>query len=231
VVQAGETPSPDDQATAYTRLNALLGKWRLRRLTDPVHAARDVHDHLHEGHDRQPLHGRDGWGRGDCPPAAAQSARRKVSGHERQSDAGTAAERYTDAAWQAIPQKNLTSTLPTDYYYNPTYASGLGSLYLWMVPTQSNLQGVVYAPAGVRISPAVSDTITRAGRLRHVSSRSAHGGSLAGVPRERPLDPGLVQNARDSMDAIKTANLRMVDLSIDPMFVGGGWYDINSDSY
>ena len=44
-----------------------------------------------------------------------------------------------DAAWwQSRPSPQTTANFPTDFYYDPTWAtSGFGSVYLWPVPTQA----------------------------------------------------------------------------------------------
>ena len=123
----------------------------------------------------------------------------------------------TDDAWAAIPQKNLTSTLPSAWYYNPTYATsaGYGNLYLWMVPTQSNLQGVLYAPQQVTQFSALTDTILLPpGYLRMLRDNLAV--ELAPEWNQGiPIDPGIVRSAAESMAMVKRANMRVMDLSID----------------
>ena len=42
---------------------------------------------------------------------------------------------YTDQAYDANKIPGMSNTQPTGLYYNPTYASGLGSIFLWPVPT------------------------------------------------------------------------------------------------
>jgi hypothetical protein len=139
----------------------------------------------------------------------------------------------TDDAWRLIPQKDLTGTLPTSAYYNPTFAGGLGSLYLWLVPTQSNLQGVIYYPAQVTRFNSLSDTIALPpGYNRFLRDNLAV--ELAAEFRENiPVDPTLLQSAAQSKALLKRKNERMSDLSIDAALLPTrrSLYNINSDTW
>lgn len=142
----------------------------------------------------------------------------------------------TDDAWALIPQKNLTSTLPTSYYYNPTWQNGTtnyGSLYLWMVPTQSNLQGVLYAPSQVPTPVNLTDTIVLPNGYQWAiqENLAVH---FASTWRENlPADPMLVRSAEKALQWMKTQNVRMSDLSVDQGALPSvpGRYNIMSDTY
>lgn len=139
----------------------------------------------------------------------------------------------TRDAYQAIPQKTLTSPLPTMWFYEPTYtSSAFGSMYLWMVPTQASLQGVIYAPTPISEFTAISDTIALPpGYNRFI--RDGLAVELWPELREgAPIDTGLQKSADDAKFNIKRANVSMMDLSFDPAILrhGGGIYDINSDT-
>jgi hypothetical protein len=140
----------------------------------------------------------------------------------------------TEDAWERVPQKDLTGTLPTSYRYNPTFTgSGFGSLYLWMVPTQSNLQGVLYYPAQVTRFNTVNDTIALPpGYNRFLRDNLAV--ELAAEFRENiPLDPGLVMSARESKEKLKMVNLQLSDLYLDNAVLPtrAGQYNIYSDGW
>jgi hypothetical protein len=139
----------------------------------------------------------------------------------------------TDDAWRLIPQKDLTSTLPTSAYYNPTFAANFGSLYLWLVPTQSSLQGVIYYPAQVTRFNAISDTIALPpGYNRFLRDNLAV--ELASEFRENiPVDPTLLQSAAQSKALLKRKNERLSDLSIDAALLPThrSLYNINSDTW
>jgi hypothetical protein len=231
VVQAGESPSPDDQADAFARLNQLMGKWRLRRLTIPYTLRTTWNLTSTKGTLASPY---TVGTAGDINILRPPQPNQLVVRYQDTTVSPTLELPLTkldDEAWEKIPQKNLTSTLPTCYYYNPTYASGFGSLYLWMVPTQASLQGVIYSPAGVANFSAVSDTITLPDGYDTFIQDSLSVDLWPMFREGQQIDPVLIQSARDSEDAIKTANLRMVDLTLDPAFTSGGYYDIQSDGY
>jgi hypothetical protein len=139
----------------------------------------------------------------------------------------------TDDAWRLLPQKNLTSPLPTSYYYNPTFAAGLGSLYLWLVPTQTTLQGVMYYPAQVTRFNSISDTIALPpGYNRFLRDNLAV--ELASEFRENvPVDPTLMASAAQSKAIVKRKNHRLSDLSIDTALLPTrrSLYNINSDTW
>jgi hypothetical protein len=44
---------------------------------------------------------------------------------------------YTDQAYDANKIPDMSNSQPTGLYYNPTFASGLGSIFLWPVPNTS----------------------------------------------------------------------------------------------
>lgn len=142
----------------------------------------------------------------------------------------------TDDAWALIPQKNLTAPLPTSYYYNPTFTFGtsnLGSLYLWPVPTQANLQGVLYAPAPVSVPVNTTDTIVLpAGYQWFIQENIAV--KYATTFRENiPADQQLLESAQDAFRKIKRANVKMMDLSVDRAILPSspGRYNIFSDTF
>lgn len=136
----------------------------------------------------------------------------------------------TSDAYAAIPLKTLTSPLPGMVYYEPSFPTG--SLYIWMVPTSSTLQGVIYAPTAVVRYGSPSDLIALPpGYNRFLRDNLA----LEFWPEWRenvPVDPTLVQSAMESKKQIKTANLRQLDLSIDPALLirRGVRYSIYSDT-
>jgi hypothetical protein len=50
----------------------------------------------------------------------------------------------TDDAYANLRLKDLTNALWTDVYYNPTYAAGLGSIFLWPTPNSTLYDLVLY---------------------------------------------------------------------------------------
>ena len=139
----------------------------------------------------------------------------------------------TDAAWEAIPQKNLTSPFPSCAYYNPTWQNGTtnyGSLYLWMVPTSTTLQGIMYAPSQVPTPVNLTDTIVLPNGYQWFIQENL-AVILASTFRENiPPDPMLVKSAKDAFDFIRSNNVQMVDLMLDQAVLSrrGGIYNINT---
>ena len=99
------------------------------------------------------------------------------------------------------------------------------------MPTQSNLQGVIYAPTATARFGATSDIIALPpGYNRFLRDNLA----LECWPEWResvPVDPLLIKSAEESKRAIKLANVRMSDLAVDPALLGhrGLRYSIQSD--
>lgn len=124
--------------------------------------------------------------------------------------------------YSALPEKTLTSTLPGAAYYQPTYAGGLGSLYLWPVPTQSSLQGVLYAPSAVAQFATVNDTvIVPNGYKKFLVDGLAV--ELASTLRENlPVDQGLIAIVRALKSTLKTVNTPQLDMGFDPAVSGAG---------
>ena len=63
-------------------------------------------------------------------------------------------------AYAAIAQKALTSPFPQNWYYDPTFTSGFGTLYPYPVPTSTTLEGVIYTQSPVAEFSAITDTIS-----------------------------------------------------------------------
>lgn len=127
----------------------------------------------------------------------------------------------TDDAYAAIPIKTLTNPLPSFYYWNPTYASGLASLSFWLVPTSSVLTGVLYVPSAVAQFVNLTDTIVLpAGYQWFMQENLAV--FFASIYRENlPPDPELVRSAAEAKASIKRANTRPIEMAIDPALTYG----------
>lgn len=133
----------------------------------------------------------------------------------------------TDAAWQRLPQKDLTGALPVRAYYTPTVPNG--TLTLWPVPTSTTLQGVIYAPTPVSEYTTIDDTVVLPPGYRRMLIANL---AVELAPDfERPVTADLLRVARESQAAVKSANLRLNDLMTLTPFTRGGTYDIYSDEH
>jgi len=138
----------------------------------------------------------------------------------------------TEDAWAGIAQKGLTSVYPQAVYYDPTYAAGLGTIYLWPIPTSTTLQGVIYTLVPVSEFTAISDDVALPpGYRRFMRTNLAK--ELASA-FDSPLTPDIQQAAMESKADVKRANERLMDLSsgVAGLLFGGGGphYNIYSDS-
>lgn len=134
--------------------------------------------------------------------------------------------RLTEEGYAGIVSKADTATYPTHWYYDHKYASGLGNIILYPVPTGTTLQMVLYTPTAVPIYSAVTSTVLLPpGYQQMLETNLAV--ELA-AEYGKAVHPSLAKAAGESLRAIKRANFRMQDLHVDPAGLGsgGGWYDI-----
>lgn len=109
-----------------------------------------------------------------------------------------------DAAWWADQRvKNLTSTIPTDYYYEPDWPNG--SIYFWPVPNQTNnvllqlrtvLTELTIPSQSFTMPPAYWDAIIYT--LAKAISPSF----------ERQISPDLRELAMDAIRAVQSNNIK-----------------------
>lgn len=232
ILQAGETPSSDDLIDGFNLLKMMLGDWRIQRLTVPYQVRSTWTITSSKGILGNPYTVGPG---GDIDIARPPMPNDITVRYQNTAVTPTLELRLTpltDDAWANVPQKNLTSPLPTSYYYNPSYSGGFGSLYLWLVPTQSSLQGVIYAPGAIGDPASLSDTIVLPDGYDFAIQENL---AMLMWPTWREnvsIDPGLVQSATERFRNLKANNLRMTDLSVDPALTARtyGRYSIYSDS-
>jgi hypothetical protein len=137
----------------------------------------------------------------------------------------------TDDAWQAIQIKGLPNGLFTDAYYNPTFAGGLGTINLWPVPNTTVNGLVLYRNLPIASFPSVAAVIDLPEGYEE----------MLGYQLSRRLltpygitDQGVVSDvldmARTTLANIKRANVKLVDLPIDPALThsGRGGYNIDT---
>jgi hypothetical protein len=126
----------------------------------------------------------------------------------------------TDDAWSKLPQRALTSVRPTNWYSD--YAHPLANLSLWPVPTSATLQGVIYAATAVPEFAALSQSVAlppgyRRMLIKNLAVEMAPSYDRADT-QDSPMTGGprlLAQQAREAKDAVKRANKRLMDMSID----------------
>lgn len=227
VIESNAQPAPEDMADGFLRFKAMLGQWRQQHLAVPVRqaslwtisAAKVYYTY--------------GLG-GDIN--AMRPAQPNALSWEWMDASSTVypLTPLTTDEYNRVPQKALTAPYPQFVHYRSTYDNplnvGMGQVYLYPIPTMPNLKGVVLAPYGLNDPAAATSTL-----IVPDGYDLALMDNLARVlwPEWRenvPLDPELKLSAQVSLSWLKTNNVERCELAIDPMWSGGGIYDITSDS-
>jgi len=215
VIQSNESPSAEDQSDAFLRLNDLVDAWQTERLTiftvtrttwTIVSGTRD-------------------YAIGGARPTFVDRVTYLDTTATVPNE--TPLSLLTDEQWAVWPQKTLTSSTPYVAYYNPTFPTG--TLSLLPTPTSATLQGVLYAPNPVQQFATTADVISMPpGYQRALRDNLAV--ELWPEFRENvPIDPMLVQSARESKAEMKRLNSRTIDIVPNMSLLRRSWYDINSD--
>lgn len=120
---------------------------------------------------------------------------------------------YTDDAYDANQLPDQSNTQPTGLYYNPTYASDLGSIFLWPVPDTSEndlelfLQKAVAQFADLSTTYYVPD-----GWPQFLKYALA---DLLQVPYGKALSPAARRLLVESKGVVMRSNARLTDLAND----------------
>ena len=137
----------------------------------------------------------------------------------------------TDDEYANITIKDLSNTLFTSVYYNPT--SPNGTVILWPIPSVATNDLVLDFDS---ILAQFADLTTQyrlpAGYARALRYNLAVE-LYAEFPRQGGLDPRIELNATIALRQLKAANVKPSDLSIDPALGDArrGAYNVYSDGY
>jgi hypothetical protein len=223
VYMPGEEPSANDAQDARGRLNWMIGQWRQQSLLVPA-AVREVFD-IEEDQASYTI-GDDGDFDTDKPPNQSSIVGAGLILTTGDPDSEIPLGIMTDQAYQAWPVKALTSAQPQFVYYRPTYASGLGTVFLLPIPDNATNDLALYIKRPISTFSALDtayyfpDGYAEA-LVYNLARRLAK-------PYGREVDADLMDMATKSLAVIKRANTTMSDLPND--FARGCWYDINSDT-
>lgn len=127
---------------------------------------------------------------------------------------------YTDQSYNANQLPGMTNSQPTGLYYNPTYASDLGSIYLWPVPDvdTNDLELFIQQPiaqfADLTTTYYVPDGVPQA--LKYGLA------DLLQVPYGRTLNPAAQRIAVSSLGVVKRSNTKLSDVMNDAYLFGYG---------
>lgn len=124
----------------------------------------------------------------------------------------------TDDGYQQIPQKPLSATYPTGWYYNPTYTSAAapyGTLTLWPVSDVDTLTGVFYAPVAEG-EIALADTLAMPPGYARFYRWNLAAELLPGYAVPQGVETRVLRLAAESKADVERVNTRLQDLSVDP---------------
>ena len=230
VLGAGETLDPDIEAILFARLQDLEESWQTERLIIPYVLRTTFTLTANRGEPGDPFTVGTGGNVSVLRPTYINALNYQDTSLSTPNEVPLSP--LSDDAYAALPQKTLTGTYPVAFYYNPTYASGFGSLYTWPVQTSTTLQGVLYAPANIAKNAATTESLVLPqGYLRFMCDNLA----VEVWPELREgqsIDPTLMRSAIESKANIKRMNERPSDMSIDPALIypHGSIYNIYSDT-
>ncbi len=220
--------APQDMQYGLRQLNQIVELWSLRSLTIPV-TAREVFPLIGgQGGPSNPYTIGSGGDFDTSRPTMLENVGLLVTNTTQPFELPRWI--YTDDAYAAITQKELQSTYFSGLYYNPTYASGLGTINLYPVPSATGTTSLVlYRPMQLQLFA----NLTSAYDLPPGAS-SALTAELARrlfIPYGRPWTAQMDAECNRIVSTFERMNTEMVDLATDPaLTMGNGLYNILSDS-
>lgn len=124
---------------------------------------------------------------------------------------------FTDQMWQSIGQKSYSATYPQGIYYDYNWVSGLATITVYPVPNTSTASLVLYTPSALTEMTLAGDVTFPPGYRRFLRY---------GLARELSAEFGGWSDAKEALyqsawQWVQQQNLRMSDLTIDPMFGHG----------
>lgn len=130
--------------------------------------------------------------------------------------------------WQGVAIKGTTSTYPTKFFYDESWAAGLAKISVWPIPNNSNVQLVLYVPTALTQFADLTTSYTfppgyeEALRYQLALRLAPEFGTV--------LSPDLRELASDAFAAIKRVNITDETLGIDPsLTANGGRYNWRTD--
>lgn len=223
VLSAIATPSAADAQLGLTRLNQMLGRWAIQRLTIPG-VVREVHP-LTSGKASYTIGpGALDWN--ELRPHWIQGAglvRTDANNVESPLEILTA-DRYA-----IIGTKTLTSTLPWAIYDD--HQEPTGTITVYPMPTLGTLQLALYIPVALQRFP---DLVTRVGLGDGVEAALSRNLAVAlARPFAKTPMPDLVAEAAATLADVKRVHVDRLELQLDPAFCNRplGGYDVYSDTY
>lgn len=225
VIDPEETPTNAQAQDGLRRLNMMLGQWALKGTTIPASARQVFAIVAGKGSTTNPYTmGPTGDLVTTPRPLAILGAGLILGTPAPLVEVPLAV--FTDNGWNGLAIKDLPSTQPTGVYYQPTYASGLGTLNLWPVPTITVNSLALYWKQPI----ANFANVTASYDLPQGADEPIEYGLAVRLARVygAPLDPSMVVLAAGSLSTYKASNVEMSDLSQDFTPNARPGYNINT---
>jgi hypothetical protein len=137
----------------------------------------------------------------------------------------------SDQQFEALSIKGLSSAYATQYYYQTSVTTVLGTLTWWPVPSQ-DLKVYLYTDTAIQYDDLVltTDLVVPPGYRDGIHYDLAY--RCCG-PFGRPIPDGLPQMRQEALKVLKRPNEQPILLSVDPAITGssGGAYNVLSDMF
>ena len=129
--------------------------------------------------------------------------------------------------WQQVPVKAVPSTIPTMVYDDGGFP--YRTLSFWPIPTQANQAVLYFWTALTQFADLVTDYTFPPGYFEAIKYQLA----MRLYPEfGRPVDPAIERIAIEALERIKSFNVPILPLGVDPALQSrGGFYDYRSDTY
>jgi hypothetical protein len=230
VLASGETASSDDVADALTVLNGMVDTWATERLTIYT-TARNVFDLSASTQDYTiGTGGTFNIARPQWIVAASIITNKDASSAQKQELPIPNA--LTVKQWQEVGIKGLTSTFPTQFFYDKKWTAGLATISVWPIPDNSSCQLVLYTPTALTQFADLTTAYTFPPGYEEALRYQL---ALRLAPEFGvPVVPDIHRIASETFANLKRVNLSLVseDLSIDAALLAhGGRYDWRNDRY
>lgn len=223
VYQPSETISAADATLGLRFLNLLIGQWAQQGLTVPATARLVFPLVAGKGTSTNPYTlGPGGDLNGPKPPNQDSLERASLLLMASTPPVELPRGLMTNDAYELVPLKDLTSTLFTSVYYAPTFAGGLGSIFLWPVPTDLSNRLVLYLRAPLGAFPDLTTVVSIPDGYDDALYKNLMvSGGLARA-FGRTIDPDMRMDALQSLATIKRSNVQLSDLANDFARIGAG---------
>lgn len=221
ISQPGDTIALADTADALDFLNMRIGQLAQKRLTIPAEARNVFPLIANKGSSTNPYSIGPG---GDLnmakPPNQASVTGAGLLLNISVPPVELPRGMLTNDAYDRQRIKDLPSTLFTDVFYLPTFAGGLGQIYLWPVPTDLTNSLVLYTLTGLTTFADLTTIYSVPDGYDELLYTQLM--LVVAIPFGRTLTEDQKTMARESFNTIARSNIQLSDLENDLSFLGAG---------